>query len=137
MKVLCSPQLDLFMFSELCVCFLHQWGCQCVEHNLLSWQQPGLFGDFHGTPLASNSTELDVTHYSYWNRLTVGNLVASDIQLGLSLPPSLFGDVIKIAFMCFRTFPLHWVSIAPLKCSSVLAVSPHSISFNPLPPLLK
>lgn len=55
-KVLCSPQLDLFMFSELCVCFLHQWGCQCVEHNLLSWQQPGLFGDFHGTPLANDST---------------------------------------------------------------------------------
>lgn len=30
---------------------------QFVERNPLSWQQPGLFGDFHGTPLANNSVE--------------------------------------------------------------------------------
>jgi hypothetical protein len=69
-----------------------------VENSLLSWQQPGLFVDFSGTPLASNSIGYNMV-------LELEALCDRNGQLGLS--PMLFRNFIKINFIYFRRFPLY------------------------------
>lgn len=91
--------------------------CQYVQSNQMPCQQVGLFGDFHGiTKFLLSITQFDTTHLQYWK-----------LQLVMRWPigiPSfpLFGDLISITFINFRKFPIHFVSISPFKCLSLLAV---------------
>lgn len=41
--------------SSVGVTFSNRPYCRFMKSNLLSWQGPGLFGEFHGTTLANNS----------------------------------------------------------------------------------
>lgn len=48
---LCVQRVAWLSSSALGLC------CQLVESNILSWQEPGLFGGFHGTSLTNSSIE--------------------------------------------------------------------------------
>ena len=54
--------------------------CQFLESNLLSWQWPGLFGDFFWS-----TTQLNIMQFQDWEL----HLVTRDGKLGLC---PLFGD---------------------------------------------
>lgn len=124
------------MFNELCRCSLQQWGlAQFTESNVLFCQEPELFGDFHGSPLTHKSigcSPVLVLEVSFGDkRCPVG-----------TLSPPLFGDFIRIAFIYFKKFPLHQISIPPSKMSlNSSCLSPHSFpqphlspQILPLPP---
>jgi hypothetical protein len=65
-----------------------------TESNLLSWQQPGLFRDFHRTPLVNNSIGC--------NPVPVLEALFDDKRWPVRIPsPSLFGDLIRIIFIFF------------------------------------
>ena len=100
-KFLCRHQRDPSMSNELCGCCLSPIGpcCQFVESNLLSWQQPGLFGDFNGTALANNLIGCDP--------ILVLEASFGDKRWPDETPsPPLFQKFIKIPFTYF-SFPLH------------------------------
>ena len=94
-----------------------------MENNRLPWQQPGLFGNFQGTPLSSNLIEY--TPVSVLEAL----LGHRRWPVG-ALSPSLFGDFISIAFIYFRKFWLDGVFTPPLRYPSILP-----LPSNPLPQL--
>ena len=71
-----------------------------IESNLLSWQQPGLFGDFQGTLLANNSIG--------WNLVPVMEASFDDKRWPIGvLSPSLFGDLISMTSIYYRKFLLY------------------------------
>jgi hypothetical protein len=78
------------MFNELCGCCLQQK--QLTESKLLSWQQPGLFGNFSWIPFGQQlfgCNQVLVLEASFGEtRRPVG-----------TQSPSLFEDFISIAFM--------------------------------------
>jgi hypothetical protein len=63
-KGACRHQFTISMFNVLCMLSSAVGPlCQFVESRQKSWQQPGLFVDFHGIALASNSIR--------WNQILV------------------------------------------------------------------
>lgn len=74
MKFLCRHQLTVSIFNELCGCCLYEKPLyQFGERTLLCWQQPGLFGDFCGTPLDHNSIECNSVGYNSLSKKTFLN----------------------------------------------------------------
>lgn len=67
--------------------------CQCMENKKPYWQQDGLFGNFHGTPLAN--------HLIRCNPILALKLFVGQRQTVRTLIPPLFGNTIQIAFMMY------------------------------------
>lgn len=127
-QILCRHQLDNSMFNELFGCFLPQLGSAVSV-----WRAPyslensiDCLGIFSGPRLPI--TQLYVSQFLY----CTFHLVKKIWQTGAPYP-SLFGEIVRINFICFSKFPLLYVFIPPIKCLSYLFL----LSFPPStsPPL--
>lgn len=115
------------MFSMSCVCIVFNSRVFCLWRSTYClWQQPGLFENCHGTTLTNNSIRC--------NPVPVKE--TRDGQLVFHLPHYV-ETFIEITFISFKKFPLYQVSIAPIKCPSILAMSAcipfKSVSLSLLP----
>lgn len=105
------------------------------EQPQLSWQQPQLFGDFHGKFNDSIG----------WDLVQVSDTCFGEKRWPEGLPfLSLFGDFIRIILIYSRKFPLQYVSTPSFKYPSIQSVSilipflnhtspyPFHLSYHPL-----
>ena len=107
--------------------------CQFVKNSLLLfWQQPGLFGDSHGN--LCPTVQLYRTQSWYWKL----HLVIRNGQVGLCLPIMWWFhlDCLHI-WTHFRMFLLYYISMMPVQCPLILAVSPCLPSSTPSSFLLR
>lgn len=79
-------------------------------------------------PLANNSVEC--------NSLPVLDVLYGNKRWPAETPyPQLIGELVRITFMCFYKFSLHWVSILFLQCLSIPDVSSCILSLDCSPSL--
>lgn len=107
---------------------------QCVESNLQSWQQSGLSGVSHGTPLTSHTIQCKsilVLEASFdYKKCSVGRCLLYDLAISFSVP-----SYMSIFLEDFTTLGFHSISQMAINFS---CLSRYSLSQPPFPspPLL-
>lgn len=76
--------------------------CQFVESNALSQHQPGLFGDFHWTPLANNLTECNPVQLylankkKFFKNKNYQSFILATVQMESVLLPTIEGTHYRV-----------------------------------------
>lgn len=103
--------------------------CLFMESNLLHWQQPELFGSFHGRDPLANSIR--------WNPVQILEAFFGDRRWPVgTLSPLLFEDFLRITFTYFRKLPRHYPSNAPQFLLTFPTFLPLTPIFSPHPYLI-